>query len=243
MRLIALLMAVGACGNDVGRGEPDAAGVGGPPGSPVVTISTPRMNESFYPSQSVTAMWSAVDDDTPTITCDVSAVTGTSSIAIATPMAASGTAMSSTWSISGAAAGAYRIRVACTDANNLTGVGLSPQFFVSAPPQNVSFATQIQPLLTANCTGNACHDAMVPAEGLNLTAAASYGELVNKPSGQCSAYKLVEPTAPERSYVVMKLSAGGPCFIGTRMPKAAMALSSTQIQLVRDWIYNGAPNN
>jgi hypothetical protein len=47
----------------------------------------------------------------------------------------------------------------------------------------------------------------------------------------------------ERSYLRFKLQGSGPCFIGTRMPKAASALSAAQLQMVRDWIYNGAPNN
>jgi hypothetical protein len=245
MRLIAIVVAVGACGNDIGLGQPDAAGVGGPPGSPVVTVASPRMNESFYPTQSVTAMWSAVDDDTPAVSCAVSAVSGTTSIEIAMPVqAASGAAMSSVWSINGAPPGPYRIRVACTDSNNLTGGGLSPQFFVSAPPQMVSYATQIQPMWTARCSSNACHDATMPQQDLNLTASASFAELVNKPSTQCGAMKLVDPGAPERSYLVLKLAPTGTgCFQGTRMPKADIALTPDEIQRVRDWIANGAPNN
>jgi hypothetical protein len=147
------------------------------------------------------------------------------------------------WTLSGVAAGTYRARVACTDKNNLTGVGLGATFTVSAPPQDVHYATQLQPIWTATCTGSACHDATQPQSGLNLTASASFAELVNVASGDCPSEKLVEPGHPERSYLVQKLQGSGSCFIGTRMPKAAPALSTAQIQLVRDWIVNGAPNN
>jgi len=242
--ILAVIVAVGGCGNDRGLSSVDAAGVGGPAGSPMVTVSGPRLNESFYPTQTATVAWVATDDDTPSFTCDVTALAGASMIPVASAVATTSGAMTSTpWAISGAAAGSYRVQVACTDANNLTGLGLSATFTVSAPPQNVSYATQLQPILTSTCTGVACHDATQPAEGLNLTAAASYTELFNKPSSQCAASKLVEPGAPERSYLVMKLQGSGPCFIGTRMPKASAALTTDKLQLVRDWIFNGAPNN
>lgn len=202
----------------------------------------PRLNESFYPSQTATVTWVATDDDTPSFTCDVAALFGTSSIPIASDVTTTSAAMTSTpWAIAGAAAGTYRIQVACTDKNNLTGLGLSAMFAVSAPPQAVNYATQVQPIWTANCTGVACHDATQSAEGLNLTASASRTEIINVTSSQCGAYKRVEPGSPERSYLVMKLQGSGPCLIGTKMPKATQGLPANQLQLVRDWIFNGAP--
>src|SRR5688572_20085065 len=112
-RIAILVAGVGGCGNDVGLLDVDA-GTGGPPGSPMVMVSGPRMNESFYPVQTATITWTAVDTDAP-LTCDVSAV-GATTIPIATGVATtSGTAKSQPWSISGAAAGIYRARVACTD--------------------------------------------------------------------------------------------------------------------------------
>ena len=240
---IAIVVLAG-CGNDVGLPIPDAAGVGGPPGSPSVMVTGPRLNDSFYPTQTATVTWVATDDDTPSFTCDAVALAGTSMLSIASDVATTSGAMTSTtWSLAGAAPGSYRIQVSCTDANNLTGSGLSGMFTVSSPAQVVSYASQIQPLWTASCTSNACHDATQPAEGLNLLPAASYAELVGAASSQCGASKLVEPNAPERSYLVMKLQGSGSCLIGSKMPKAAAALPADKIQLVRDWIFNGAPNN
>ncbi len=236
------LVMAGGCGSDIGLSGIDAAGVGGPPGSPSVVVMGPRLNESFYPTQTATVTWVATDDDTPSFTCDVAALLGTSSIPIASAVATTSATMTSTpWALSSAAVGTYRIQLSCTDKNNLTGLGLSAMFTVSAPPQAVDYATQVQPIWTASCTGMACHDATQSAEGLNLTAAASRVELINVTSGQCGAYKLVEPGFPERSYLVMKLQGSGPCLIGTKMPKAAQSLPANQIQLVRDWIFNGAP--
>jgi hypothetical protein len=59
---------------------------------------------------------------------------------------------------------------------------------------------------------------------------------------QCTELDLVKPGAPDQSYLVFKLQGSGSCFQGSRMPKSA-PLSTAEIQLVRDWIANGAPNN
>ena len=234
MRYLIALLA--ACGNDVGLHAVDAAGVGGPPGSPAVVVHGPRFNESFYPTQTMTIAWTATDDDTPSFPCDVSVFGGA---AIATAVATtSGTKMSTPWSIS-AAAGTYQIQVQCTDAGGLVGSGVSGAFRISAPAQQVAYS-QVQALWTRSCTSSQCHDATMPAEALALTASESYGELVGRASTQCPSTKLVEPGAPERSYLVKKLQGSGECFIGSRMPKPPDAFSEAEIQLVRDWIFNGA---
>jgi hypothetical protein len=240
MRAVLFSIAAAGCGNDIGLPDIDAAGVGGPPGSPSVVVMGPRQNDSFYPSQSATITWVATDDDTPSFTCDVTALAGTSLPIASAVMTTSGASTSTPWMLASVAPGSYRVSVACTDKNGLTGAGLSAMFQVSAAPQAVDYATQIQPIWNASCTDNACHDATQPSEGLNLTPAASRAEL-NANSGQCGAYKLVEPGQPERSYLVFKLQGSGPCLIGTKMPKANQSLPAAQIQLVRDWIFNGAP--
>ena len=48
---------------------------------------------------------------------------------------------------------------------------------------------------------------------------------------------------PDQSYLVWKLQGSGGCYSGSRMPKGASALSASNLQLIRDWIANGAPNN
>lgn len=242
MRLpIVSIVAVVGCGNDVGRDAVDAAGVGGPPGSPMIVISGPRHNESFYPAQSMTIVWTATDDDTPSFPCDV-ALRGGLSIASAVPTT-SGTMTSTSWAVAGVPAGTYQIQVTCTEHSGLVGSGVSPAFSISAPPQVVAYS-EIQSLLNRSCVAGQCHDAIMSQAGLDLTASASYGELVNNPSGSCTSYQLVEPTRPDRSYLVAKLvgSNGGACFVGSRMPKAPEpALTAAEVQLVRDWIFNGAP--
>jgi len=245
MRIVgcAMFLAIG-CGNDIGHSSNPAPDASGPPGSPMITVTTPRAGEAFYPAQVVSIAWTATDDDSTNLTCDVAAVEGSNRIAIATAMmATSGQAASATWTPGTAPPStAYRIQVTCTDGNGLAGNGASGTFTVSPPPQDVSFATQVQPIFTASCATNGCHAGVMPQAELGLTSSSAYAALVDKPSGQCTpARTLVKPGAPDQSYLMNKLLGTDLCF-GTRMPKTG-GISAAQIQLIRDWIYNGAQNN
>jgi hypothetical protein len=213
---------------------------------PTVTVLSPNGGESFYPSQTVTVTWRG-DDDGAQLRCDVVAVGAGTTVPIASGVVlAPGAQGTASWILASAApASDYRIRVTVLD-DGTPALGATDTsdaaFAVSPPPQQVSFSSQIQPIFTASCLGNACHDSVMPADGLPLTAGSSYAALVGVNSTQCTSVKLVAPGAPDQSYLVWKLQGSGPCFFGSRMPKSA-SLPASQIQLVRDWIANGAPNN
>jgi hypothetical protein len=81
-----------------------------------------------------------------------------------------------------------------------------------------------------------------PKSSLLLTAGASYGALVNAASSTCTAKVRVVPGQVDKSYLVNKLTGIGMC-AGTQMPKTGGALPANEIDLVRAWICNGAPNN
>lgn len=100
----------------------------------------------------------------------------------------------------------------------------------------------MQPIFTANCTSNGCHSGTRPAESLTLEAGKSFAELVNGASSECGARKLVAPGAPSSSYLMDKLLGTNLCS-GSQMPKAGTSIPSTQIDLIRGWICQGAPNN
>ncbi len=237
---VAIAAAAAGCGTDVeGTLPPDAGG--GPPGSPTVTVSSPKLGQSFYPTQSATIAWRMSDDDSPTASCVVEARSATSTLAVAPPQqVTSGESRSTSWTLTAVPPGTYTARVACTDANQLTGVGVSASFAVSGPPQQVSYATQIQPIWNASCNSVMCHDATIPAGGLDLTATRSHAQLVGVTSADCPATKRVAPGDPDASYLMHKLQGSGPCYVGSRMPKGAAALTADKLQLVRDWIFNGA---
>lgn len=109
-----------------------------------------------------------------------------------------------------------------------------------AEPQ-VSFAREIQPIFTANCS---CHMGRFPSENLNLEPGNAFANLVGVRSRQ-SPLNRVEPGDPAKSYLIHKLrgtqrSVGGS---GARMPFGGRELPAATIQLIERWITQGAQNN
>jgi len=78
---------------------------------------------------------------------------------------------------------------------------------------------------------------------LVLVDGTSFGELVNVEPFNVAALEdglvRVAPGDPDGSFLVIKLE-GPPLEYGSRMPMLGDALTPTQIQLVRDWIAQGA---
>lgn len=229
------------CGNDIAHG-PDAP----PAGTPLVTVTAPTLNQAFYMSQTAMVTWTVVDDGGSTM-CDVTALDGTTRIPIATGVTAtSGVVMTTPWTLASVALSeSYVVEVRCTDDSvpPLIGTGTSAVFAVVGPPQQVSYASQVQPIWTAKCISQACHDNTMPQERLNLTASVSRAAMVGIASRQCPSTQLVKAGDPAQSYLMYKLQGSGPCMTGSRMPKTSPALSAIELQLIRDWIVNGAPNN
>ncbi|MDX2056069.1 MAG: hypothetical protein SFV15_26950 [Polyangiaceae bacterium] len=106
---------------------------------------------------------------------------------------------------------------------------------------SVSFAQQVQPILTTSCGGGACHLPMRgrAAADLNLSPAMAYHSLVNVASSQCSSLKLVLPGDPGNSYLLNKLLGVRMCQ-GTAMPKGATSLPKDQLDLIGAWVCSGA---
>jgi hypothetical protein len=107
----------------------------------------------------------------------------------------------------------------------------------------VSFAGQVQPILTGSCASAGCHTGNRPAGSLALSAGAAYGALGNvAASSSCTSLVRVSPSAAGRSYLMNKLTGTGICS-GTQMPKTGTSLSAAQLQIISTWICEGAPNN
>lgn len=105
----------------------------------------------------------------------------------------------------------------------------------------VSFASDVQPILTQHCV--MCH---LPgaAQGDHSLYPDAWASMVNVPSVQ-SALKLVEPGSPETSYSYLKLTgkhreAGGS---GEVMPFPNGPLSADVTDIFRLWIEQGAKRN
>jgi hypothetical protein len=91
---------------------------------------------------------------------------------------------------------------------------------------------------------SACHSAVgrVPEAGLRLDANAPYDGLVNAPSsGKPGAIRVV-PGSPDNSYLIHKLE-GRFDIVGSRMPLGGPFLPQADVDVIRAWIAQGAPNN
>ena len=93
------------------------------------------------------------------------------------------------------------------------------------------------------CSG--CHSGptsnVLPA-GMNLSnAAASHAALVNVASLQVAGLDRVTPGDPDNSYLIQKLE--GTAAVGSRMPQGGPFLDQPTIDMIRQWIADGAPNN
>lgn len=91
-------------------------------------------------------------------------------------------------------------------------------------------------VLTPVCTG--CHAGATAPLGLRLEEGAAYGMLVGVPSVEVPARLRVSPGDPDGSYLVQKIE--GTAAVGGRMPLNAPALDSAMIQVIRQWILDGA---
>jgi hypothetical protein len=83
-----------------------------------------------------------------------------------------------------------------------------------------------------------CHAGANAPAGLRLDAANSYAQLVGIPSVERSNVLRVAPGDPNNSYIIHKLE--GTQAVGERMPAGLPALPQADINIVRQWIADGA---
>jgi hypothetical protein len=104
------------------------------------------------------------------------------------------------------------------------------------PALEATFASIQEQIFTPICT--ACHIGATAPLGLRLDAANSYGLLVGVPSAQEPSLQRVQPGNPDNSYLIRKLE--GTASTGGRMPLDGTPLSQANIDVVRQWITDGA---
>jgi hypothetical protein len=84
-----------------------------------------------------------------------------------------------------------------------------------------------------------CHAGANAPAGLRLDAANSYALLVGVASIEQASVMRVAPGDPNNSYLIQKLE--GTAAIGQRMPAGLPALPQADIDVIRQWITDGAP--
>lgn len=108
---------------------------------------------------------------------------------------------------------------------------------------DVFFPEDVQPILTARCTGTACHDAVDPQVGMRLTEGNAITSLVGVASVQCEGAggkPRVDPQNPDNSYVMDKLQGTATLCDGDPMPLGGPPLDQADVDLIRLWIQQGA---
>ena len=116
------------------------------------------------------------------------------------------------------------------------GSGLPPRLPPGALGPNFS---EIQAnIFVPNCATTGCHLGAGAPQGLRLDDANSYGMLVGVASSEESSILRVAPGDSGNSYLIHKLE--GSASVGAQMPLNAPALDQATINVIRQWITDGA---
>lgn len=111
----------------------------------------------------------------------------------------------------------------------------------------VSFADDVQPVFTAGCASQGCHDGGRGRPGgpggggsrLDLRPGSSYDSLLEETT---SCGPVLAPGEPENSVLIGKLTGEEVCS-GSQMPKGDEPLPQEIIETIAVWICQGAENN
>jgi hypothetical protein len=109
-----------------------------------------------------------------------------------------------------------------------------------------SFDQIQQAIFTPHCLSGGCHNGTDRAGNLVLAAGSSYANLVNvapfNTAAQAMGLLRVVPGQPDQSFLYIKLTLPGAGALGSPMPLIG-SLSAADIEQVRLWIMDGAPNS
>lgn len=83
-----------------------------------------------------------------------------------------------------------------------------------------------------NCTG--CHTGERPPKGLSLIPS-KVANVINAPSTEKPALKLIDTADPEASYILKKIT-GASDITGNRMPRGKRPLAQADIDAIKAWI-------
>jgi len=116
-----------------------------------------------------------------------------------------------------------------------------------APPPAPPPPAGLQPTLasiqanvfTPSCAKSGCHTGAGAQAGLNLDPGSSWGALVNIVSSPDMLRTRVVPMDPDGSFLIQKLE-GTPGIVGARMPADGLFLQQATVDVIRQWILNGA---
>jgi hypothetical protein len=116
------------------------------------------------------------------------------------------------------------------------------------PGTMVSLQHDVQPIFTASCAVSGCHDAGILSAGMVLEEGRLFDPvegIVGVPSQEALGVLRVKPGSSAESYLIHKLqgtqdTVGGG---GDPMPFGGPSLADSTLQVIRDWIDQGALDN
>lgn len=94
-------------------------------------------------------------------------------------------------------------------------------------------------VFTVTCAVPGCHGGTGAQQGLRLDPGFSAGNLINVPSPRDPNLIRVVPGDPDASFLIQKLQ--GTQTLGDRMPDGGPYLTTAQVNVIRQWIQDGAP--
>ena len=95
-------------------------------------------------------------------------------------------------------------------------------------------------VFSVRCAIPACHGGGNVQYGLRLDPGFSAGNLINVPSPRNANLIRVVPGDPDASFLIQKLQ-GADGLLGDRMPDGGPYLTTATINVIRQWIQDGAP--
>ena len=126
---------------------------------------------------------------------------------------------------------------------SLTVFGCERANPIEPDPMVDATLSQIQTqIFDVNCAISGCHGNSSPQLGLDLSSGQAFQSTVNVASLERQSLVRVAPGDPEGSYLLHKIR-GDNTISGSRMPLGRPALSAADIDLVRQWIEDGALDN
>ncbi len=115
---------------------------------------------------------------------------------------------------------------------------------LEADVDEATFSAIQATVFNTSCALSGCHAGGGAPLGLDLSEGRAYDNLVEVRSEEVTDLFRVDPGNPDDSYLVIKIEGGERMAEGTaRMPLGRSPLGSDQIDRVRSWIADGAPNN
>ena len=131
--------------------------------------------------------------------------------------------------------------LAACGAGSGEGLDQNGQPLVSPPGALVPTLASIQDnVFTVTCAVPGCHGGAGAQQGLQLDPGFSAGNLINVPSPRNANLIRVVPGDPDASFLIQKLQ-GADGLLGDRMPDGGPYLTTATVNVIRQWILDGAP--